>query len=857
MKRVKKKTAPWLWRADFGPSRYGKVRNALAGPQDSETIELAGDGVLPRLYDDSSDAVETAVAPAADPHPRKYFQGVHIAAAAATVVLVVNLILVIIAITRADAKNRETSWTSAVVYTGSCSVSKRATIGLHLLINVLSTIVLGASNYCMQWLNAPTREEVDRAHSQGVWLDIGVPSVHNIWAASDKQRAVWFLLLISSTPVHLLYNSTLFSSTVTTQYAVMVAPSTFEPKDLLTNQNSFGDCMSSLMGMSKADLFTSLSNGSYDALTKEQCVDNFAVTYLSGRGPLIVLSNNLTAGNNSILYTGTGNQGAPEAGGITGAYYPYQWMCNSLPSGSPCAKSNVQAAMNNLTVTGARGSHPNWVMDVDNGGTRCFFDATDVFNLTSCQCDDGADTADYCTDVRTLNKFLVDQGPDTAQELEDFLMDETAWLNSTWAANVKFSLKGTNCPILYEGYFDANVRTESYSFDSCLSLKADQSCQLFFNLPLSLVVIGCNVIKVLCVVSVARLKKTEVLLTVGDAVSSFLNRPDPTTKGMCWMSRSEVVKGPHRWHRFLDDPLPPSRSINAEPLNPEPQRLPPKMLWMTVPSSLHWFVTLTLGMALIIATGVLLSQAFTNDGITLYGGSTNMAYLWSLGLGTVSPSTIIYSVNASAIGLVLIANLPQVLISICYFWYNGTITHMLCAAEYSRYGVQRKALRVSWPRGQQRSTFWLTIPYRYAVPLMVLWAVLHWLVSQSLFYVNIIAYDLSYDQTSYPVTSALGYSPISIILTMIVGGVLLLGLVVLGLIPLPSLMPVAAGCSVVISAACHPPPQDEDDHPALKPVMWGEIREEEDTTDADSRESGHCSFTSGDVVMPSQDRRYS
>ena len=60
----------------------------------------------------------------------------------------------------------------ATIYQGSCAVVKRLDLWLHLLINVLSTGMLMASNYCMQLQAAPTRVNVDKAHDTEDWLDI-------------------------------------------------------------------------------------------------------------------------------------------------------------------------------------------------------------------------------------------------------------------------------------------------------------------------------------------------------------------------------------------------------------------------------------------------------------------------------------------------------------------------------------------------------------------------------------------------------------------------------------------------------------------------------------------------------------
>jgi hypothetical protein len=91
------------------------------------------------------------------------------------------------------------------IYEGSCSWVKNIDIGTHLLINALSTLLLGASNLCMQLLAAPTRGEVDKAHSRKRWLDIGVPSWRNLRSISRTRRAIWVALGLSSVPLHFMY----------------------------------------------------------------------------------------------------------------------------------------------------------------------------------------------------------------------------------------------------------------------------------------------------------------------------------------------------------------------------------------------------------------------------------------------------------------------------------------------------------------------------------------------------------------------------------------------------------------------------------------------------------------------------
>jgi hypothetical protein len=116
-------------------------------------------------------------------------------AVCACIVLIINMV---VSVWGSAAYKRK------VLTEGNCEQIKRLNSGLHVLINVLSTILLSGSNYCMQCLSAPTREEVDRAHSTRKWLDIGIPSIRNLRCISRPRLVVWILLGLSTAPLHLL-----------------------------------------------------------------------------------------------------------------------------------------------------------------------------------------------------------------------------------------------------------------------------------------------------------------------------------------------------------------------------------------------------------------------------------------------------------------------------------------------------------------------------------------------------------------------------------------------------------------------------------------------------------------------------
>jgi hypothetical protein len=94
-----------------------------------------------------------------------------------------------------------------VLYDGDCKKTKKFNTIAHIIINTLSSILLCASNYGMQCMSAPTREEVDKAHAESKWLDIGVLSVRNLRSINKKRVLIWGLLGFSSIPLHLLFVS--------------------------------------------------------------------------------------------------------------------------------------------------------------------------------------------------------------------------------------------------------------------------------------------------------------------------------------------------------------------------------------------------------------------------------------------------------------------------------------------------------------------------------------------------------------------------------------------------------------------------------------------------------------------------
>lgn len=194
--------------------------------------------------------------------------------------------------------------------------------------------------------------------------------------------------------------------------------------------------------------------------------------------------------------------------------------------------------------------------------------------------------------------------------------------------------------------------------------------------------------------------------------------------------------------------------------------------------------------------------------------------------GAVNTGNIISnSLGAGLVANVVLANTPQLVISFIYVFYNDAFTRMLLSVEYAQFAITRKALRVTRPRGQQRSTYWLQLPFRYSIPIMLAMVLLHWLVSRSIFLVRITIYDVTGAHDPKRDINACGFSPLAILLAFCVITILIAVFVGLGRYRyVESGMPAASSCSVAISAAAHPSEAEPEDV-SLLPLQYGVISE--------------------------------
>ncbi|PYH94195.1 hypothetical protein BO71DRAFT_430233 [Aspergillus ellipticus CBS 707.79] len=199
-------------------------------------------------------------------------------------ILIINIAVIVIMLGIAASKPSGITFGSIIVRKGSCSGVKAATTGLHLLINMLSVTLSATSNYCSHILIAPSRKDVDEAHSRRVWVVIGTFSFRNIMKLSMRRKF----------DVLLRYECERLQSL--REYSGISISN--------TGEGAYNISGGQPDGWNSTDLRSSIASGDFEVLSVEECIDAYTLQYLSNRCTVIGVTKEIS--NNSLYFSGYG-----------------------------------------------------------------------------------------------------------------------------------------------------------------------------------------------------------------------------------------------------------------------------------------------------------------------------------------------------------------------------------------------------------------------------------------------------------------------------------------------------------------------------------------------------------------------
>ncbi|KAH7070508.1 hypothetical protein BKA63DRAFT_78380 [Paraphoma chrysanthemicola] len=712
------------------------------------------------------------------------------------------------------------------LFLGNCSKALRLNTGIHVLINILSTIMLASSNMFMQLLLAPTRAEVDKAHRRQRFLDIGVPSLRNLLYISTRNTLVWAVLVLSSLPLHLLYNSAVYMTRPMNNINLYVVTPGFLKGETVSVRNGVWmynwrrqQNLTGLDGRKARDrkMVSQQIEGDglfgwYGGCTMDNCssVQQYAMQrgYSRVMSPLECLNaySKFEGDRSDVIFVSS---------------YDYLW--------------NSSTAIPHFALNGS----------------------------------EVLITEDASTLPNQINSSLL-----FALELPSMFSAMGFWIDYGWLCGNTNSFECRRPSLWRE---DPSIIKDwnmlGWKVDECLvrDVPLTDKCSVNYSTGIIIVVCCVNALKLICMLYGVRLLSkdgpySKPLSTIGDAIASFLEIKDDTTRGLSLTNKATLTRHKSRWPRKG------------------------KQVWTA--DRFRWFqlvsktrLSWTLMMSLVVLFGGIAAMLTSFLLIKERAGSAR--HILDIPFGATDQYTFGQLGRHIAIGdrdstrkgflsMIFFANMWQVFLSVLYMSINALLTCFCVENEWQSCASKRKALRVSSPKGEQRSTYFLSLPWRYGLPLATTSALLHWTLSQSIFLTALATYRPEGFNNEL---LFLGSSPRPLMLTVAIG--FIIGIVLLGLCFRTSngVLPRGGSCSAIISAACHGPAGDTE--AALKPVKWGEI----DATQSsgllprndhmqESNEAkhaqgtgidieltelagrGHCCFTTYDVTAPVQGREY-
>ncbi|KAK3387794.1 hypothetical protein B0H63DRAFT_521816 [Podospora didyma] len=751
--------------------------------------------------------------------------------------LVIPIAFFLVIVSAIRISNADSIADNFMFYQGPCADTDKVNLILHLLLNIFSTLLLSSSNFFMQILNAPTRSEVDLVHASSggsKWFEIGIPSMRNAFHVSRFKTLLWVLFCLSSVPIHLVFNSAIFATdfmgakfhlTIATEEFVrgqkyhapgasLSPPGGRTFSDSVNNTRpgasdwGHGGSLVDFLDPS-SDISRALSDAARDVpswkrLNTQDCLNEYRCSPRKHYRNLVLVVD-------SQLRNTSGNPRTDTRGFVPVQIYNMTRGTNATnnrarnrlrPSDEPTPYSEWKYYSQEQVE-----AHWSQYMPLSEPNTLWYSGQCLVYNMALSNHDKAPKTCSHtCGALLNFPKLsdpewaIEVQSNDTRREDVDYL----PWLRSDIATPRFFNSSTAIVEYKENPFLHVNY---------CYAQPFNPTCQVGLSNVLLLVVTVFVIIKaILCIIVLTRVKG-DPLVTPGDAIASFITHPDPTTDLMATMTMADYRAGL-------------GKSNAASLMAPGPRQWPKgleKRLFAAI-SRGAWIRLYGMLAVIIPATAYLYRLGSRNNPLS----TSSEAFSHSTENGLFAPTVSAHGFLAS----VLIANMPQLVLSIVYFSYNTLFSRILVEKEWRSYaaGPSPVPLRVTSPAGDQVATYRLQLPYRYSIPLIATSALLHWLVSITIYSFAIqggyystennewqqwrrkgdakwraIQNSTDPDLDSYTALG-MGYSTAAVLVVLIASIVLAIIPLALTFSRLKGRMVIGGTISTVISAACHVAP---------------------------------------------------
>ncbi|KAI1453461.1 hypothetical protein F4805DRAFT_478379 [Annulohypoxylon moriforme] len=682
-------------------------------------------------------------------------------------------------------------YSTTVIFEGECQETNRLDLVFHFLLNLISTLTLASSGFFMQILSSPSRQEIDRAHLQLRSLDIGVSSIKNIRFVSPVKSIGWFILFVSSIPIHLFFNSSVFKTNYQgSDWRLTIASSGFGAQGIEFFPPGASLANAGVPGPGLDELKSNDSRCSFGSEYWAEYGEHVNLPEYWDKSSLV---------NHNITNTATESQN----------WYNMTPHACREEYGSCKPKKEYRDV---VIVVDTGTDNPNgWtrsqVFSDPHNDLGAVWDShiprNDINSLWySAQCMSWMPTSNIALDANSIycgNTCWFALGID-----ESDLVSNAAFSEPNWTITAQESYM-PSCVATEQQKLGYNDKFNTLNVKYCLAQPSSTyKCQIRLSNLLLFTTIICILLKAgTCTLAICYLSQAS-LVTLGDMLESFITNPDPTTMGLGTFD----IHDSQRLQFGTRQSLGPGDSTELiESIVPRTWHRKANRLVSTLPKS-----TLSGSYVPIIffigVGGYFAAQIYIYNGQSFKGafGESDSPYY----IGD-------YVSQYGFLVTLIIANIPQFILSYCFLSYASMFTRLLAEKEFNSYSLTpHKPLRVSFPAGEQNSTYWLQLPWIYSLPLLIISTLLHWFASNSIFiFVSQGGYLIDSNNDAFqnnnskwglpPGSNAvLGLSPPAILAFFVTCLAIVFIPILYGFRKLPGDMVIGACDSLVLSAACHP-----------------------------------------------------
>jgi hypothetical protein len=412
-------------------------------------------------------------------------------------------------------------------------------IWLLLPLNIVATILISTSNYVMQCMAAPDRKEIDQAHSFGTPVTIGGMRLRNLQFGDDRRRFLWGLLILSSLPIHLLLNSAVFVSLELNNTGILIVSEGFETDRTWESCNSTLP-LEELTTDFACWLMEEFRMNKTVQMAPEQCINQFGSAFQANSSSVIVVAEDSPKQYFSLPDPGPiGHVGAEH--GILCETDATGFNYIEVPEAEQHYILSFDPDLGNVNV-----STPFYVQCYNESGTILQGTSLSIYSGTSGLFLTSQSALLNVSSVRSVFSAFEYGYWATAQLLDNQLDTNNQILTQNWDPrtwlcpnnDLKDQRGCDSANLLMEGD-KWTITPSNISVKACHVLPAPERCKLIYSPTILAIAIGVDVIKLIAMIMAVRVT-TEPLATIGDAIASFLERPDKYTEDKCLLNVTEA-----------------------------------------------------------------------------------------------------------------------------------------------------------------------------------------------------------------------------------------------------------------------------------------------------------------------------